>query len=174
MIHGMIYAGAAKQGKKGKAQEQNLEEDTSKPYVYDEFDALPLKQNEGKSIIEFDTLDAALDEFYAKVSPDYQNFGMLVYHARHLHAFFMCHPRGQTFTSYELSWNKLKRTELGLLVQVEGQRAAQAQAQQENAVLSKVEKIRIDQSRRANALEAEAKIEEDKVRLTHMKSGRAA
>lgn len=48
-------------------------------------------------------------------------------------------------------------------LQVEGQRAAQAQAQQENAVLSKVEKIRIDQSRRADALEAEAKIEENKV-----------
>lgn len=47
---------------------KNLEEDASKPYVYDEFDALPLKQNEGKSILEFDTLDAALDEFYAKVS----------------------------------------------------------------------------------------------------------
>ena len=47
---------------------KNLEEDVSKPYVYDEFDALPLKQNEGKSILEFDTLDAALDEFYAKVS----------------------------------------------------------------------------------------------------------
>ena len=46
---------------------------------------------------------------------------------------------------------------------MEGQRAAQAQAQQENAVLSKVEKIRIDQGRRADALEAEAKMEENKV-----------
>ena len=52
-------------------------------------------------------------------------------------------------------------------VQVEGQRAAQAQAQQENAVLSKVEKIRIDQSRRADALGAEAKIEENKVDIIH-------
>lgn len=47
--------------------------------------------------------------------------------------------------------------------QIEGQKAAQAQAQQENAVLSKVEKIRIDQGRRADALEAEAKLEEEKV-----------
>ena len=54
-------------------------------------------------------------------------------------------------------------------LQVEGQRAAQAQAQQENAVLSKVEKIRIDQSRRADALEAEAKIEENKVSLIYNK-----
>lgn len=46
---------------------------------------------------------------------------------------------------------------------MEGQRAAQVQAQQENAVLSKVEKIRIDQGRRADALEAEAKSEEAKV-----------
>ena len=49
--------------------------------------------------------------------------------------------------------------------QIEGQRAAQAQAQQENAVLSKVEKIRIDQTRRANALEAEANVEETKACL---------
>lgn len=51
---------------------------------------------------------------------------------------------------------------------MEGQRAAQAQAQQENAVLSKVEKIRIDQGRRADALEAEAKMEENKVSTDQM------
>jgi len=43
--------------------------DPSKPLFYDEYDALPLKQNQGKSMLEFDTLDEALDEFFAKVSP---------------------------------------------------------------------------------------------------------
>lgn len=57
------------------------------------------------------------------------------------------------------------------IVQMEGQRAAQAQAQQENAVLSKVEKIRIDQSRRADALDAEAKSEEAKVSRQDKSSG---
>lgn len=45
------------------------EEDASKPLIYDEFDALRLKQNEGKPLLEFDTLDEALDEFFAKVGP---------------------------------------------------------------------------------------------------------
>jgi len=49
------------------------------------------------------------------------------------------------------------------LMQIEGQKAAQVQAQQESAVLSKVDKIRIDQTRRAEALETEAKLEETKV-----------
>ena len=34
--------------------------------MYDDFDALPLRQNEGKSVLAFDTFDAALDEFFAK------------------------------------------------------------------------------------------------------------
>ena len=48
-------------------------------------------------------------------------------------------------------------------MQIEGQKAAQAQAQKESAVLSKVEKIRIDQTRRADNLEKEAKVAETKV-----------
>ena len=35
--------------------------------IFDEYDALPLKQNDAKQRIEFETLDEALDEFYAKV-----------------------------------------------------------------------------------------------------------
>ena len=54
-------------GKAAKVAEQPKEDDTSKPLIYDEFDALRLKQNEGKSVLEYDTLDAALDEFFAKV-----------------------------------------------------------------------------------------------------------
>lgn len=45
-----------------------IEDDASKPLIYDEFDALRLKQNEGLPILEFDSLDVALDEYYAKVS----------------------------------------------------------------------------------------------------------
>ena len=51
-------------------------------------------------------------------------------------------------------------------MQIEGQKAAQAQAQKESAVLSKVEKIRIDQTRRAENLEKEAKDAETKVRIS--------
>lgn len=36
--------------------------------VYEDFDPLLLKQNESLQKLEFDTYDAALDEFYAKVS----------------------------------------------------------------------------------------------------------
>lgn len=43
-------------------------EDESKPLIYDEFDALSLKQNNGKAMLEFPTLDEALDEFFAKVT----------------------------------------------------------------------------------------------------------
>jgi hypothetical protein len=46
---------------------------------------------------------------------------------------------------------------------MEGQRALQAQAQQEKSVVSKLDKIRIDQTARAEALEREAKAEEEKV-----------
>ena len=35
--------------------------------VYEDFDPLLLKQNEGLQKLEFETYDAALDEFYAKV-----------------------------------------------------------------------------------------------------------
>ena len=48
-------------------QEGGPPEDESQPLVYDNFDALPLRQNEGKSVLRFDTFDAALDEFFAKV-----------------------------------------------------------------------------------------------------------
>ena len=37
--------------------------------VYEDFDPLLLKQNEAAHKLEFETYDAALDEFYAKVSP---------------------------------------------------------------------------------------------------------
>ena len=50
-----------------------------------------------------------------------------------------------------------------LALQIEGQKAAQAQAQKETAVISKVEKIRIDQARRAQNLEREANEAEEKV-----------
>lgn len=36
--------------------------------VYEDFDPLLLKQNEAAQKLEFETYDAALDEFYAKVS----------------------------------------------------------------------------------------------------------
>ena len=36
--------------------------------VYEDFDPLLLKQNEAAQKLEFVTYDAALDEFYAKVS----------------------------------------------------------------------------------------------------------
>lgn len=36
--------------------------------VYEDFDPLLLKQNEAAHRLEFDTYDAALDEFYAKVA----------------------------------------------------------------------------------------------------------
>lgn len=35
--------------------------------VYEDFDPLLLKQNEAQQKLEFETYDAALDEFYAKV-----------------------------------------------------------------------------------------------------------
>ncbi len=47
--------------------------------------------------------------------------------------------------------------------QVEGQRAEVAQAAATNAVLSKLDKVRIDQAARAEALGREADAEEDQV-----------
>lgn len=35
--------------------------------MYEDFDPLLLKQNEAQQKLEFETYDAALDEFYAKV-----------------------------------------------------------------------------------------------------------
>lgn len=49
--------------------------------------------------------------------------------------------------------------------QVEGQRAQQARLQAEQAALSKLDRIRIDQTGRAEALHREAKEAEAKVRL---------
>ena len=39
--------------------------------VYESYDPLRLKQNEGQELLPFPAFDAALDEFYAKVSPWY-------------------------------------------------------------------------------------------------------
>jgi hypothetical protein len=49
--------------------------------------------------------------------------------------------------------------------QVEGQKADQARLQAEQAALSKLDRIRIDQTGRAEALDREAKDAEAKVRL---------
>ena len=61
------------------------------------------------------------------------------------------------------NWSKNQGVDSVLALQIEGQKAAQAQAQKETAVISKVEKIRIDQARRAQNLEREAKEAEEKV-----------
>ena len=39
-----------------------------KAEVYQDFNPLKLKQSEGSKVIEFQTFDASLDEFYSKVS----------------------------------------------------------------------------------------------------------
>ena len=49
-------------------------------------------------------------------------------------------------------------------LQIEGQKAEQARRQQEQAALSKLERIRLDQTQRAQTLEEEAKEAEQKVR----------
>ena len=48
--------------------------------------------------------------------------------------------------------------------QIEGQRAEQARRQQEQAALMKLEKIRLDQTSRAQTLEEEAREAEQKVK----------
>ncbi len=48
--------------------------------------------------------------------------------------------------------------------QIEGQKAEQARRQQEQAALMKLEKIRLDQTQRAQTLEEEAREAEQKVR----------
>ena len=58
----------------------------------------------------------------------------------------------------------LLRGHLNSWAQVEGQKAEQARKQQEQAVLSKLEKIRLDQTQRAHTLEEEAREAEQKVR----------
>lgn len=57
------------------------------------------------------------------------------------------------------------RVSMSAVPQVEGQRAEQAQARQESAVLAKVDNIRLDQTKRAEALAREANQEELKVAL---------
>jgi len=52
----------------------------------------------------------------------------------------------------------------GDALQIEGQKAEQARRQQEQAALSKLERIRLDQTQRAQTLEEEAKEAEQKVR----------
>lgn len=126
--------------------------------MYDEFDPLPLKQHEHKQAIVFDTFDAALDEFFAKVP-------QLLYHhncysTSHHHANSCCHP--------------LRYLCIGLLIgdhgrhgrtQIEGQKKVQQHQQQEKAVLAKLERTRDDQRSRAELLLQEAQAEANKVRL---------
>ena len=49
------------------------------------------------------------------------------------------------------------------MVQIEGQKAEAARRQQEQAALMKLEKIRLDQTQRAQTLEEEARDAEQKV-----------
>ena len=49
------------------------------------------------------------------------------------------------------------------MLQIEGQQAASRQAQQEKAALSKLEKLQLDQGRRAEDLEKNAAEAEEKV-----------
>ena len=68
-----FHAGSAKEGEQNLGhpkEEAPLEE---KPklddgLVYESYDPLRLKQNEAQELLPFPTFDAALDEFYAKVS----------------------------------------------------------------------------------------------------------
>lgn len=62
--------GAKKDAKKTSKPEDDLEE----ALLFDEYDAVPLRQNEGKALLEFEILDEALDEFYAKVLPLYHSW----------------------------------------------------------------------------------------------------
>ena len=52
------------------------------------------------------------------------------------------------------------------MLQIEGQQAASRQAQQEKAALSKLEKLQLDQGRRAEDLEKNAAEAEEKVGVT--------
>ncbi|KAL3145238.1 hypothetical protein ABBQ32_000984 [Trebouxia sp. C0010 RCD-2024] len=82
--------------------------------VYEDFDPLLLKQNEAAQKLEFETYDAALDEFYAKI---------------------------------------------------EGQQMERNQSQQEKAALAKLERIKLDQGKRAEDLERDAAEAESKAAL---------
>ncbi|KAL0022374.1 hypothetical protein WJX77_005710 [Trebouxia sp. C0004] len=82
--------------------------------VYEDFDPLLLKQNEGLQKLEFETYDAALDEFYARI---------------------------------------------------EGQQVERNQSQQEKAALAKLDRIKLDQGKRADDLERDAAEAESKAAL---------
>ena len=58
------------------------------------------------------------------------------------------------------------------MLQIEGQQAASRQAQQEKAALSKLEKLQLDQGRRAEDLEKNAAEAEEKVGGTCWLDGR--
>ncbi len=58
------------------------------------------------------------------------------------------------------------------MLQIEGQQAASRQAQQEKAALSKLEKLQLDQGRRAEDLEKNAAEAEEKVKVTCWHDGR--
>lgn len=56
-------------GGKKKAAAAALPNDKSaskEALVFTDFDSLPLRQNEGQPVLQFETLDAALDDFFAK------------------------------------------------------------------------------------------------------------
>ena len=59
---------------------------------------------------------------------------------------------------------------LASAAQIEGQRAEQAKRQQEQAALMKLEKIRLDQTNRAQTLEEEAREAEQKVKAAHLRT----
>ncbi|KAL0046515.1 hypothetical protein WJX82_002614 [Trebouxia sp. C0006] len=82
--------------------------------VYEDFDPLLLKQNEGLQKLEFETYDAALDEFFARI---------------------------------------------------EGQQVERNQSQQEKAALAKLDRIKLDQGKRADDLERDAAEAESKAAL---------
>ena len=60
--------------------------------------------------------------------------------------------------------SQAREPRMGAPVQIEGQKAEQARRQQEQAALMKLEKIRLDQTQRAQTLEEEAREAEQKVR----------
>ncbi len=66
-----VFAGAAKakdaisDGQTAPEKEDGKHDDG---LVYESYDPLRLKQNEGQELLPFPAFDAALDEFYAKVS----------------------------------------------------------------------------------------------------------
>ena len=75
MAIGLFGAGGtdatrAKDAASGSQDAAAPEEANGRPddgLVYESYDPLRLKQNEGRELLPFPTFDAALDEFYAKV-----------------------------------------------------------------------------------------------------------